>query len=108
VSIKDIGGEGPLIFLSPVGRVTAGSDLAVKAARRARGELVSARRVGHGAIFLPVRSGIDLMLARASSLPWMITWCSTPLLLTNVYPILVQEQHSQIQASLCYPIQCTA
>jgi len=47
-----------LLSLNPVGPPTAPADLMLEAARRARGELVSTRRAGHGAIFSPVRSGV--------------------------------------------------
>ena len=77
----------------------------LEAARRARGELVSARRAGHGAIFLPVRSGIALTPACFPLPPAIVTRCATPWLLTNEYPPIVHQRQSLLQAFPCYPIQ---
>jgi len=53
LALVNFGVVGPLLALSPVGPPTAPADLALEAASRSRGELVSPRRAGHGAIFLP-------------------------------------------------------
>jgi len=82
LALVNFGGVGPLLALSPVGPPTAPADFALEAARRSRGELVSTRRAGHGAIFLPVRSGIGLAPARAPLPPAMASRCATPRLLT--------------------------
>jgi len=73
LALANFGGVGPLIALASVGPATAPENLALEAARRARGELVSARRAGHGAIILSVRSGIALTSARAPLPPAMAT-----------------------------------
>jgi len=108
LALANFGGVGPLIALASVGPATAPADLALEAARRARGELVSARRAGHGAIFLSVRSGIALTPARAPLQPAMVTRCATPRLLTYEYPPVVHQQQSLLQAFPCHPIQGTA
>jgi len=108
LAIANFGGVGPLIALVSVGPATAPADLALEAARRARGELVSARRAGHGAIFLSFRSGIALPPARAPLPPAMVTRCATPRLLTYEYPPVVHQQQSLLQAFPCNPIQGTA
>ena len=108
LALANFGGVGPLIALASVGPATAPADLALEAARRARGELVSARRAGHGAIFLSVRSGIALTPARAPLPPAMATRCATPRLLTYEYPPVVHQQQSLLQAFPCHPIQGTA
>jgi len=82
LALVNFGGVGPLLSLAPVGLATAPADFALKAARRSRDELVSARRAGHGAIFLPMRSGICLAPARAPLSPAMAARCATPGLLT--------------------------
>jgi len=82
LALVNFGGVGPLLARSPVGPPTAPADLGLEASRRSRGELVSTRRAGHGAIFLPVRSGIGLAPARAPLLPAMGLRCATPRLLT--------------------------
>jgi len=99
---------GPLLAVSPVGPPIAPADLALEAARRSRGELVSTRRVGHGAIFLPVRSGIRLAPARAPLPPAMASRCATPRLLTYEYPTVIHKQQSLLQAYPCHLIQGTA
>jgi len=53
LALVNFGDMGPLIVLSPVGPPTAPADLALEAARRSRGELVSTLRAGHGEIFVP-------------------------------------------------------
>jgi len=108
LALANSGGVGPLITLASVGPATASADLALEAARRARGELVSARRAGHGAIFLSVRSGIALTPARAPLPPAMVTRCATPRRLTYEYPLVVHQQQSLLQAFPCHPIQGTA
>ena len=108
LALANFGGVGPLIALASAGPATAPADLALEAARRARGELVSARRAGHGAIFLPVRSGLALTPARAPLPPAMVTRCATPRLLTYEYPPVVHQQQSLLQAFPCHPIQGTA
>lgn len=87
---------GSLIGLNPVGPATAAATLALEAAWRARGKLVSARQAGHGASFLPVRSGIALTPARASSPPAMITRFTTLRLLTSMYPPVVHQLQSEL------------
>jgi len=82
LALVNFGGVGPLLTLSPVGPPTAPAVLALEAARRSRGELVRTPRAGHGAIFLPVRSGIGLAPARAPFPPAMALRCATPRLLT--------------------------
>jgi len=104
----NLGGVGPLIALASVGPATAPEDLALEAAPRARGELVSARRAGHEAIFLSVRSDISLTPARARLPPAMVTRCATPRLLTYEYPPVVTQQQSLLQVFLCHPIQGAA
>ena len=99
---------GLLLALSPVGPQTAPADLALKAARHSRGELVSTRRAGHGAIFFPVRSGIVFAPARSPLPPAMATRCATTRLLTYEYPPVIHKQHSLLQAYPCHPIQGTA
>jgi len=91
-----------------VGPTTAPADLALEAARCARGELVSALRAEHGAIFLSVRCGIVLTPALAPLPPAMVTQCATPRLLTYEYPPVVHLQQSLLQAFPCHPIQGTA
>ena len=78
--------------MSPVGKTTAWADLSVEVARRSRGILVSFRRAGLGAIFLPVRSGIGWAPARAPSPPAMATRCATLRLLTYECPPVIHEQ----------------
>jgi len=107
-ALVNVGGVGPLLALSPVGTPTAPADLALEAARRSRGELVRTRRAGHGAIFLPVRSGIGLAPARAPLTPAIASRCSTPWLLTYEYPPVIHQQQSLLQAYPCHPIQGTA
>jgi len=80
-SLVEFGGVGPLITLAPAGQATAAADLALKAARRARGELESARRAGRGSFFVPVYSDIALTPARAPLPLAVITRCATPWLL---------------------------
>jgi len=99
---------GPLLTLRPVGPPIAPADLTLEAARRSRGELVRPRRAGHGAIFLPVRSGIGLAPARAPLPPAMASRCATPRLLTYEYPPVIHQQQSLLQANPCHPIQGTA
>jgi len=108
LALANFAGVGPLIALPSVGPATAPADLALEAARRARGEVVSARRAGHGAIFLSVRSGIALTPARAPLPPAMATRCATPRLLTYEYPPVVHQQQSLLQAFHCRSIQGTA
>ena len=105
LALANFGGVGPLLSLAPVGLATAPADFALKAARRSRDELVSARRAGNGAIFLPMRSGICLAPARAPLSPAMAARCATPRLLTYEYPPVVHQQQSLLQASPCHPIQ---
>jgi len=107
-ALVEFGGVGPLLSLAPAAPATAPADLALEAARRARGELVSARRAGHGAIFLPVRSGICLTPARAPLSPAMAARCATPTLLMYDYPPVVHQQQSFLHAYSCHPIQGTA
>jgi len=104
LALANFGGVGPLIALASVGPATAPADLALEAARRARGELVSARRAGHGAILLSVRSGIALTLARAPLPPAMVRRCATPRVLTYEYPPVVHQQQLLLQAIPCHPI----
>jgi len=92
LALANFRGVGLLIALASVGPATAPADLALEAARRARGGLVSARRAGHGAIFLSVRSGIALTPARAPLPPAMATRCATPRLLTYEYTPVVHQQ----------------
>jgi len=106
--LVNIGGVGPMLALSPVGPRTAPADLALEAARRSRGELVSTRRAGHGPIFLPVRSGIGLAPARAPLPPAMALRCATPRLLTYEYPPVIHQQQTLLQAFPFHPIQGTA
>jgi len=108
LALAYFGGVGLLIALASVAPATATAVLALEAARRARGELVSARRAGHGAIFLSVRSGIALTPARAPLPPAMVTRCATPRLLTYENPPVVHQQQSLLQAFPCHPIQDTA
>jgi len=107
LALANFGGVGPLIALASVGPATAPADLALEATRRVRGELVSARRAGHGAIFMPVRSGIAVTPARAPLPPAMFTRCATPRLRTYEYPPVVHQQQSLLQAFPCHPIQGT-
>ena len=79
--LVNFGGVGPLLALSPVVPPSTPVDLALEAARRSRGELVSTRRAGHGAIFLPVRTGIGLAPAPAPLPPAMATRYAKPRLL---------------------------
>jgi len=104
LALANLGGVGHLIALASVGLATAPADLALEAARHARGELVSSRRAGHGAIFLSVRSGIALTPARAPLPPAMVARCATPRLLTYEYPPVVHQQQSLLQAFPCHPI----
>ena len=97
-----------MLALSPVGPQTAPADLALEAARRLRVELLSTRRVGHGAIFLRVRSGIGLAPARAPFPPAIASRCATPRLLTYEYPPVIDQRQSLLQAYPCHPIQGTA
>jgi len=99
---------GFLLALSPVGPPTAPADLVLEAARRLRGELVSTRRAGHGAIFLPVRSGIGLTPARDPLTPAIALRCATFRLLTYAYPPVIRQQKCLLQAYPCHPIQGTA
>ena len=69
---------------------------------------MSARRAGHGAIFLPVHSGICLTPARAPLSPATAARCAKPRLLTYEYPPVVHQQQSLLQACPCHPIQGTA
>jgi len=108
LALDNFGGVGPLLAQSPVGPPAAPSDLALEAARRSRGELVSTCRAGHGAMFLPVRSGIGLAPARAPLPPAMALRCATPRLLTYEYPPVIHQQQSLLQAYPCHPIQGTA
>jgi len=78
LALVNFGGMGPFLTLSPVGPPTAPADLALEAARRSRGELVSTGRAGHGAIFLPVRSDNGLAPARAPLPPEISSRCATP------------------------------
>jgi len=97
LALVNFDGVGPLLALSPVGPPTAPADLELEAARRSRGELVSTRRAGHGAIFLPVLSGIGLAPARAPLPPAMALRCATPRLLTYEYPPVIHQQQSLLQ-----------
>jgi len=106
--LVNFGGVGPWRALSPVGPPTAPADLALEAARRSRGELVSTRVAGHGAILLPVRSGIGLAPARTPFPPAMASRCATPRLLTYEYPPVIHQQQSLLQAYPCHPMQGTA
>ena len=108
LALVKFGGVGLLLALSLVGPPTAPVDLALDAARRARGELVSTRRAGHGAIFLPVRSGIGLAPARAPFPPAMALRCATPRPLTYDYPPVIHQHQSLLHAYPCDPIQGTA
>jgi len=108
LALFNFGGVGPLLAESPVCPPTAPADLALEAARSSRGELLSTRRAGHGAIFLPVRSGIWLARARAPLPPAMASRCATPRLQTYEYPPVIRQQHSLLQAYPCHPIQGTA
>jgi len=108
LALANFGGLSPLIALASVGPATAPAVLALEAARRARGKLVSARRAGHGAIFLTVRSGIALTQARAPLPPAMVTRCATPRLPTCENPPVVRQEQSLLQAFSCHPIQGTA
>jgi len=108
LALFNFGGVGPLLALSPVGPQTAPTDLAMEAARCSRGELVSTRWAGHGAIFFPMRSGIELAPARAPLPPAMALRCATPRLLTYEYPAVIHQQQSLLQAYPCHPIQGTA
>jgi len=108
LALVNFGGVGPLLALRPVGPPTAPADLALEAARRSRGELVNTRRAGHGAIFLPVRSGIGLAPARAHLPPAMALRCVKTRLLTYEYPPVIHQQQSLLQAYPCHPIQGTA
>jgi len=105
LALVNFGGVGPLLALSPMGPPAAPADLALEAARHSRGELVSTRRAGQGAILLPVRSGIGLAPARAPLPPAMALRCATPRLLTYEYPPVIHQQQSLLQAYPCHPIQ---
>jgi len=107
-ALVTFGGVGPLLSLAPVAPATAPADLTLEAARRSRGELVSARRAGHGAIFLPVRSGICLMPARAPLSPAMAARCATPRLLTYEYPPVDLQKQSLLQACPGHPVPPTS
>jgi len=91
LALSNFEGVGSLIALASVGPATAPADLALEAARRARGELVSARLACHGAILLSVRSGIASTPARACLPPAMVTRCATPRLLTYEYAPVVHQ-----------------
>jgi len=108
LALAYFGGVGALIALASVGPATAPADFALEAARRARGELVSARRAGHGAIFLSVRSVIALKPSRAPLPPAMVTRCATPRLLTNEYPPVGHQQQSLFKEFPWHFIQGTA
>jgi len=108
LALIDFGGVGLLLTLSPVSPLTTPADLALEAARRSRGALVSTRRAGHGEIFLPVRSGIGLAPAGAPLPPAMATRCATPRMLTYAYPPVIHQQQSLLQTFSCQPIQGTA
>ena len=108
LALINFGGVGPLLSLAPVGSATAPAALALEAARRSRGELVRARRAGHAAISLPMRSGICSAPARAPLSPAIAARCPTPRLLTYEYPPVVHQQQTLLQASLCHPIKGTA
>jgi len=105
LALVNFEGVGSLLSLEPVGPAAALADLALEAARCSRGELLSARQAGHGAIFLSMRSGICLAPARAPLSPAMAARCATPRLLTYEYPPVVHQQQSLLQASPCHPIQ---
>jgi len=107
LALANFVGVGPLLALSSVGPPTTPADLALEAARRSRGELVSTRRAGHGEIFLPVRSGIGLATARAPLPPAIASRCATQLLLTYEYPPVIPQQQCLLQAYPCHPIQVT-
>ena len=107
-ALANVGCVGHLLALSPVGPPTAPAEQALEAARRSRSELVSTRRAGHGAIFLPVRSGIGLAPARAPLPPAIASRCATPRLQTYEYPPVIHQQQSLLQAYPCHPIQGTA
>ena len=108
LALVNFGSVGPLLSLAPVGSATAPADFVSKAARRSRGELVSARREGLGAIFLLMRSGICSAPARAPLSPAIAARCATTRLLTYEYSPVVHQQQSLLQASPCHPIQSTA
>jgi len=108
MALVNFRGAGPLHALTPVGAPTATADLALEAERRSRGELKSARRAWHGAIFFPMSSGIVLAPARAPLPPAMATRCATPRLLTYEYPPVVHQQQSLLQAFPYHTIQGTA
>jgi len=108
LALFNFGGVGPLMSLAPASPATASADLALEAARRSRGELVSARRAGHGYVFLPVRSGICFAPARAPLSPAMAARCATPRLLIFEDPPDVHQQQPLLQAVPCHPFQDTA
>jgi len=108
LALVNFRGVGPELALIPVGPPTAPADLALEAARRSRGELVSTRRAGHGAILLPVRSGIGLAPARAPLPPAIATRCATPRQLTYEYPPVIHQQQFLLLAYPWHPIQGTA
>jgi len=91
LALANFGGVGPMIALASLCPVTAPADLALEAARRARGELVRARLAWHRGILLAVRSGIALTPASARLPPAMVTRCATPRLLTYEYPPVVHQ-----------------
>jgi len=108
LALAKFGSVGPLLSLSPEGPPTTPADLVLETARRSRGELVSTRRTGHGAIFLPMRSGIGLAPAPAPLPPEIASRCATPRLLTYEYPPVIHQQQTLLQAYPCHPIQGTA
>jgi len=108
LALVNFEGAGPFLALSPVDPPTAPADLALVAARRPRGKLVSTRRAGHWVILLPVRSSIWLALAHAPLPLAMATRCATPRLLTYEYPPVIHEHLSLLQANSCHPFQGTA
>ena len=108
LALVNFGGVRPLLSLAAAALATVPADLALEAARRSRGELKSARRAGHGAIFLPTRSGICLLPARAPLSPAMAARCATTRFLTYEYPPVLHQQQSLLQACPCHPIQGTA
>lgn len=101
-------GVNAWLALTPSWSSTTAENLALEAARRARGELVSSRRADDGIVFLPGRSGRRFIPARASLAPEMAARCVTPRLLTYKNPPVIPQQQSLLQASPYHSIQGTA
>jgi len=82
VKLVNVEGVGPLLSRTPSGPPTAAAYLALKAARRGRGERVRSRRAGNGAVFLRGRTGHGLVPSSAPLAPEMAARCVSLRLLT--------------------------